>query len=152
MTNLHLAENCPWTDWQLYNDCLIISWQFFYDCLKILLWQLCWCSSSVAAWHPGHYGSYSSNASRAAMPAQQLRILYNWLGWNHATANLSQTMPNILPQFDYLFLIRVYWKPKSWQGQDLGCLASCGDPGNNHKKRTKTMVLLVVQHACTQDV
>jgi hypothetical protein len=30
--------------------------------------------------------------------------------------------------FDRLFLIRVYWDPKSRQGQGLGGLASCGGP------------------------
>ena len=40
----------------------------------------------------------------------------------HATANLNQARPNILPQFffDQLFLMRAYWNPKSRQGPGLG--------------------------------
>ena len=44
------------------------------------------------------------------------------------TANLSQARLSTPNFFDRLFLIRVYWNPKSRQGPGLGGLASRGGP------------------------
>ena len=50
--------------------------------------------------------------------------------------------------FDQLFLIRVYWNPKSKQGPDLACLPCRSGPGISGHKKISSLLIFLIHGEC----